>query len=192
MKILTKILILILISSCNKNNKNFLSSNNTKLKQTVKTTNNLIQKINYSQEKSNESTLSIKRIINLITNGKRNQYYKLEKYDKDIFNNYKEYFIDTENNKEFFEKTSMLLLNLKNKLSYLDYGKNIEEKIKKNGVEYICSIEITKKPKKLEYINGNIFGTITCSSEYDSMSRFEEIYLTRIGNSYYILDLFIS
>ena len=44
MKILTKILILILISSCNKNNKNFLSSNNTKLKQTVKTTNNLIKK----------------------------------------------------------------------------------------------------------------------------------------------------
>ena len=192
MKILTKILILILISSCNKNNKNFLSSNNTKLKQTVKTTNNLIQKINYSQEKSNESTVSIKRIINLVAKERRNQYYKLEKYDKDIFNNHKEYFSDMENNKEFFEETSILLLNLENKLSRLNYEKNIEEKIKKNGIEYICSIEITKKPKRLEHINGNIFGTITCSSEYDSMSRFEEIYLTRIGNSYYILDLFIS
>lgn len=36
MKILAKIIILILISSCNKNNTNFLSSNNIKLKQTVK------------------------------------------------------------------------------------------------------------------------------------------------------------
>ena len=81
---------------------------------------------------------------------------------------------------------------MENKLNDLNYKKNIEEIIKIENIEYVCSINITKKPKKLKFINGDIYGTIHCFSEYDSMTRFEDIYLTKIGNSYYILDLFIS
>ena len=55
-----------------------------------------------------------------------------------------------------------------------------------------CSIQITKKPEKLGYVDGDVYGTVSCSSEYDSMSRFEEIYLKKVDEKYYILDLLIS
>ena len=48
------------------------------------------------------------------------------------------------------------------------------------------------KPEKLKYVDGDVYGTVSCSSEYDSMSRFEEIYLKKVGEKYYILDLLIS
>ena len=190
LKLLIKILILVLISHCSKNDNDTLL-NSKKFSETSEVkTSNVSQKIHYSSNKA-DSNMSIKRIINVIIKARKNHSYQLEKYDKNIFQEYKEYFDDMEDNEEFFEETSNLLLNIEGKLKNLNYKKDITAKSQKNDTEYLCSIKINKNPEKLGYVNGNIFGTITCSSEYDSMSRFEEIYLTKIGNSYYILDLFI-
>ena len=84
------------------------------------------------------------------------------------------------------------ILELKSELSNLNYVKNIKKSVKIKGANYSCSIQITKKPEKLGYVDGDVYGTVSCSSEYDSMSRFEEIYLKKVGEKYYILDLLIS
>jgi len=192
-KLLIKIIILALISCCSKNNDNLF--NNIKYKENIeKKPQKTLQKVSFDNKKLNnkEMTVSLKRIIDTVVTARKSKSYKLEKYDEDIFKKYREYFDDTTNNNEFFEKTSNLLLELKSELSNLNYVKNIKKSVKIKGANYSCSIQITKKPEKLGYVDGDVYGTVSCSSEYDSMSRFEEIYLKKVGEKYYILDLLIS
>ena len=192
-KLLIKIIILALISCCSKNNDNLF--NNIKYKENIeKKPQKTLQKVSFDNKKLNnkEMTVSLKRIIDNVIAARKNKNYTLEKYDEDIFKKYREYFDDTTNNNEFFEKTSNLLLELKSELSNLNYVKNIKKSVKIKGANYSCSIQITKKPEKLGYVDGDVYGTVSCSSEYDSMSRFEEIYLKKVGEKYYILDLLIS
>lgn len=192
-KLLIKIIILALISCCSKNNDNLF--NNIKYKENIeKKPQKTLQKVSFDNKKLNnkEMTVSLKRIIDTIVTARKSKSYTLEKYDEDIFKKYREYFDDTTNNNEFFEKTSNLLLELKSELSNLNYVKNIKKSVKIKGANYSCSIQITKKPEKLGYVDGDVYGTVSCSSEYDSMSRFEEIYLKKVGEKYYILDLLIS
>ena len=192
-KLLIKIIILALISCCSKNNDNLF--NNIKYKENIeKKPQKTLQKVSFDNKKLNnkEMTVSLKRIIDTVVTARKNKSYILEKYDEDIFKKYREYFDDTTNNNEFFEKTSNLLLELKSELSNLNYVKNIKKSVKIKGANYSCSIQITKKPEKLGYVDGDVYGTVSCSSEYDSMSRFEEIYLKKVGEKYYILDLLIS
>ena len=192
-KLLIKIIILALISCCSKNNDNLF--NNIKYKENIeKKPQKTLQKVSFDNKKLNnkEMTVSLKRIIDTVVTARKSKSYTLEKYDEDIFKKYREYFDDTTNNNEFFEKTSNLLLELKSELSNLNYAKNIKKTVKIKGANYSCSIQITKKPEKLGYVDGDVYGTVSCSSEYDSMSRFEEIYLKKVGEKYYILDLLIS
>ena len=192
-KLLIKIIILALISCCSKNNDNLF--NNIKYKENIeKKPQKTLQKVSFDNKKLNdkEMTVSLKRIIDTVVTARKSKSYTLEKYDEDIFKKYREYFDDTTNNNEFFEKTSNLLLELKSELSNLNYVKNIKKSVKIKGTNYSCSIQITKKPEKLGYVDGDVYGTVSCSSEYDSMSRFEEIYLKKVGEKYYILDLLIS
>ena len=192
-KLLIKIIILALISCCSKNNDNLF--NNIKYKENIeKKPQKTLQKVSFDNKKLNnkEMTVSLKRIIDTVVTARKSKSYTLEKYDEDIFKKYREYFDDTTNNNEFFEKTSNLLLELKSELSNLNYVKNIKKSVKFKGANYSCSIQITKKPEKLGYVDGDVYGTVSCSSEYDSMSRFEEIYLKKVGEKYYILDLLIS
>ena len=192
-KLLIKIIILALISCCSKNNDNLF--NNIKYKENIEEKpQKTLQKVSFDNKKLNnkETVASLKRIIDNIITARKNKNYTLEKYDEDIFKKYREYFDDTTNNNEFFEKTSNLLLELKSELSNLNYVKNIKKSVKIKGANYSCSIQITKKPEKLGYVDGDVYGTVSCSSEYDSMSRFEEIYLKKVGEKYYILDLLIS
>lgn len=192
-KLLIKIIILALISCCSKNNDNLF--NNIKYKENIeKKPQKTLQKVSFDNKKLNdkETVASLKRIIDNVIAARKNKNYTLEKYDEDIFKKYREYFDDTTNNNEFFEKTSNLLLELKSELSNLNYVKNIKKSVKIKGANYSCSIQITKKPEKLGYVDGDVYGTVSCSSEYDSMSRFEEIYLKKVGEKYYILDLLIS
>lgn len=192
-KLLIKIIILALISCCSKNNDNLF--NNIKYKENIeKKPQKIFQKMSFDNKKLNnkEMTVSLKRIIDTVVTARKSKSYTLEKYDEDIFKKYREYFDDTQNNSEFFEKTSNLLLELKSELSNLNYVKNIKKSVKIKGANYSCSIQITKKPEKLGYVDGDVYGTVSCSSEYDSMSRFEEIYLKKVGEKYYILDLLIS
>ena len=192
-KLLIKIIVLTLISCCGKNNDNLF--NNIKYKEnTEKKPQKTLQKVSFDNKKLNnkEMTVSLKRIIDTVVTARKSKSYTLEKYDEDIFKKYREYFDDTTNNNEFFEKTSNLLLELKSELSNLNYVKNIKKSVKIKGANYSCSIQITKKPEKLGYVDGDVYGTVSCSSEYDSMSRFEEIYLKKVGEKYYILDLLIS
>ena len=192
-KLLIKIIILALISCCSKNNDNLF--NNIKYKENIeKKPQKTLQKVSFDNKKLNnkEMTVSLKRIIDTVVTARKSKSYKLEKYDEDIFKKYREYFDDTTNNNEFFEKTSNLLLELKSELSNLNYVKNIKKSVKIKGANYSCSIQITKKPEKLGYVDGDVYGTVSCSSEYDSMSRFEEIYLKKVDEKYYILDLLIS
>ena len=192
-KLLIKIIILALISCCSKNNDNLF--NNIKYKENIeKKPQKTLQKVSFDNKKLNnkEMTVSLKRIIDTVVTARKSKSYTLEKYDEDIFKKYREYFDDTTNNNEFFEKTSNLLLELKSELSNLNYVKNIKKSVKIKGANYSCSIQITKKPEKLGYVDGDVYGTVSCSSEYDSMSRFEEIYLKKVGEKYYILDLLIS
>ena len=192
-KLLIKIIILALISCCSKNNDNLF--NNIKYKENIeKKPQKTLQKVSFDNKKLNnkETVVSLKRIIDNVIAARKNKNYTLEKYDEDIFKKYREYFDDTTNNNEFFEKTSNLLLELKSELSNLNYVKNIKKSVKIKGTNYSCSIQITKKPEKLGYVDGDVYGTVSCSSEYDSMSRFEEIYLKKVGEKYYILDLLIS
>lgn len=192
-KLLIKIIILALISCCSKNNDNLF--NNIKYKENIeKKSQKTLQKVSFDNKKLNdkETVASLKRIIDNVIAARKNKNYTLEKYDEDIFKKYREYFDDTTNNNEFFEKTSNLLLELKSELSNLNYVKNIKKSVKIKGANYSCSIQITKKPEKLGYVDGDVYGTVSCSSEYDSMSRFEEIYLKKVGEKYYILDLLIS
>ena len=192
-KLLIKIIILALISCCSKNNDNLF--NNIKYKENIeKKPQKTLQKISFDNKKLNnkETVVSLKRIIDNVIAVRKNKNYTLEKYDEDIFKKYREYFDDTTNNNEFFEKTSNLLLELKSELSNLNYIKNIKKSVKIKGANYSCSIQITKKPEKLGYVDGDVYGTVSCSSEYDSMSRFEEIYLKKVDEKYYILDLLIS
>ena len=192
-KLLIKIIILALISCCSKNNDNLF--NNIKYKENIeKKPQKTLQKVSFDNKKLNnkETVVSLKRIIDNVIAARKNKNYTLEKYDEDIFKKYREYFDDTTNNNEFFEKTSNLLLELKSELSNLNYVKNIKKSVKIKGANYSCSIQITKKPEKLGYVDGDVYGTVSCSSEYDSMSRFEEIYLKKVGEKYYILDLLIS
>ena len=192
-KLLIKIIVLTLISCCGKNNENLF--NNVKYKEnTEKKPQKTLQKVSFDNKKLNnkETVASLKRIIDNVIAARKNKNYTLEKYDEDIFKKYREYFDDTTNNNEFFEKTSNLLLELKSELSNLNYVKNIKKSVKIKGANYSCSIQITKKPEKLGYVDGDIYGTVSCSSEYDSMSRFEEIYLKKVDEKYYILDLLIS
>ena len=192
-KLLIKIIILALISCCSKNNDNLFNS--IKYKENIeKKPQKTLQKVSFDNKKLNnkEMTVSLKRIIDTVVTARKSKSYTLEKYDEDIFKKYREYFDDTQNNSEFFEKTSNLLLELKSELSNLNYVKNIKKSVKIKGANYSCSIQITKKPEKLGYIDGDVYGTVSCSSEYDSMSRFEEIYLKKVGEKYYILDLLIS
>ena len=192
-KLLIKIIILALISCCSKNNDNLF--NNIKYKENIeKKPQKTLQKVSFDNKKLNnkEMTVSLKRIIDNVIAARKNKNYTLEKYDEDIFKKYREYFDDTTNNNEFFEKTSNLLLELKSELSNLNYVKNIKKSVKIKGANYSCSIQITKKPEKLGYVDGDVYGTVSCSSEYDSMSRFEEIYLKKVDEKYYILDLLIS
>ena len=187
-KLLIKIIILTSILCCGKNNDNLF--NNIKYKEnTEKKPQKTLQKISFDNK---EMIISLKRIIDSVITARKNKNYILEKYDEDIFKKYREYFDDTKNNSEFFEKTSNLLLELKSELSNLNYVKNIKKSVKIKGANYSCSIQITKKPEKLGYVDGDVYGTVSCSSEYDSMSRFEEIYLKKVGEKYYILDLLIS
>ena len=164
-KLLIKIIVLTLISCCGKNNENLF--NNVKYKEnTEKKPQKILKKVSFDNKKMNDKTMSVslKRIIDIIIKARKSKNYILEKYDNDIFKKYREY-----------------------------YNKKIEETIKVKDGEYSCSIQITKNPKKLGYVNGDIYGTVVCSSEdNDSMGRFEEIYLTKIGAQYYILDLLIS
>jgi len=192
-KLLIKIIILALISCCSKNNDNLF--NNIKYKENIeKKPQKTLQKVSFDNKKLNnkEMTVSLKRIIDTVVTARKSKSYTLEKYDEDIFKKYREYFDDTTNNNEFFEKTSNLLLELKSELSNLNYAKNIKKTVKIKGAKYSCSIQITKKPERLGYVDGDVYGTVSCSSEYDSMSRFEEIYLKKVGEKYYILDLLIS
>lgn len=192
-KLLIKIIILALISCCSKNNDNLF--NNIKYKENIeKKPQKTLQKVSFDNKKLNNKkmTVSLKRIIDTVVTARKSKSYTLEKYDEDIFKKYREYFDDTTNNNEFFEKTSNLLLELKSELSNLNYVKNIKKSVKIKGANYSCSIQITKKPEKLGYVDGDVYGTVSCSSEYDSMSRFEEIYLKKVGEKYYILDLLIS
>ena len=192
-KLLIKIIILALISCCSKNNDNLF--NNIKYKENIeKKPQKTLQKVSFDNKKLNNKKMivSLKRIIDSVITARKNKNYTLEKYDEDIFKKYREYFDDTTNNNEFFEKTSNLLLELKSELSNLNYVKNIKKSVKIKGANYSCSIQITKKPEKLGYVDGDVYGTVSCSSEYDSMSRFEEIYLKKVGEKYYILDLLIS
>ena len=192
-KLLIKIIILALISCCSKNNDNLF--NNIKYKENIeKKPQKTLQKVSFDNKKLNnkETVASLKRIIDNVIAARKNKNYTLEKYDEDIFKKYREYFDDTKNNSEFFQKTSNLLLELKSELSNLNYVKNIKKSVKIKGANYSCSIQITKKPEKLGYVDGDVYGTVSCSSEYDSMSRFEEIYLKKVGEKYYILDLLIS
>ena len=192
-KLLIKIIILALISCCSKNNDNLFNS--IKYKENIeKKPQKTLQKVSFDNKKLNnkEMTVSLKRIIDTVVTARKSKSYTLEKYDEDIFKKYREYFDDTTNNNEFFEKTSNLLLELKSELSNLNYVKNIKKSVKIKGANYSCSIQITKKPEKLGYVDGDVYGTVSCSSEYDSMSRFEEIYLKKVGEKYYILDLLIS
>ena len=192
-KLLIKIIILALISCCSKNNDNLF--NNIKYKENIeKKPQKTLQKVSFDNKKLNnkEMTVSLKRIIDTVVTARKSKSYTLEKYDEDIFKKYREYFDDTTNNNEFFEKTSNLLLELKSELSNLNYVKNIKKSVKIKGANYSCSIQITKKPEKLGYVDGDVYGTVSCSSEYDSMSSFEEIYLKKVGEKYYILDLLIS
>ena len=192
-KLLIKIIVLTLISCCGKNNDNLF--NNIKYKEnTEKKPQKILKKVSFDNKKLNnkEMTVSLKRIIDTVVTARKSKSYTLEKYDEDIFKKYREYFDDTQNNSEFFEKTSNLLLELKSELSNLNYVKNIKKSVKIKGANYSCSIQITKKPEKLGYVDGDVYGTVSCSSEYDSMSRFEEIYLKKVGEKYYILDLLIS
>ena len=192
-KLLIKIIILALISCCSKNNDNLF--NNIKYKENIeKKPQKTLQKVSFDNKKLNnkEMTVSLKRIIDTVVTARKSKSYTLEKYDEDIFKKYREYFDDTKNNSEFFQKTSNLLLELKSELSNLNYVKNIKKSVKIKGANYSCSIQITKKPEKLGYVDGDVYGTVSCSSEYDSMSRFEEIYLKKVGEKYYILDLLIS
>ena len=192
-KLLIKIIILALISCCSKNNDDLF--NNIKYKENIeKKPQKTLQKVSFDNKKLNnkEMTVSLKRIIDTVVTARKSKSYTLEKYDEDIFKKYREYFDDTTNNNEFFEKTSNLLLELKSELSNLNYVKNIKKSVKIKGANYSCSIQITKKPEKLGYVDGDIYGTVSCSSEYDSMSRFEEIYLKKVDEKYYILDLLIS
>ena len=192
-KLLIKIIILALISCCSKNNDNLF--NNIKYKENIeKKPQKTLQKVSFDNKKLNnkETVVSLKRIIDNVIAARKNKNYTLEKYDEDIFKKYREYFDDTTNNSEFFEKTSNLLLELKSELSNLNYVKNIKKSVKIKGANYSCSIQITKKTEKLGYVDGDVYGTVSCSSEYDSMSRFEEIYLKKVGEKYYILDLLIS
>ena len=192
-KLLIKIIILALISCCSKNNDNLF--NNIKYKENIeKKPQKTLQKVSFDNKKLNnkETVASLKRIIDNVIAARKNKNYTLEKYDEDIFKKYREYFDDTTNNNEFFEKTSNLLLELKSELSNLNYVKNIKKSVKIKGANYSCSIQITKKPEKLGYVDGDVYGTVSCSSEYDSMSRFEEIYLKKVGEKYYISDLLIS
>ena len=192
-KLLIKIIILALISCCSKNNDNLF--NNIKYKENIeKKPQKTLQKVSFDNKKLNnkETVASLKRIIDNVIAARKNKNYTLEKYDEDIFKKYREYFDDTTNNNEFFEKTSNLLLELKSELSNLNYVKNIKKSVKIKGANYSCSIQITKKPEKLGYVDGDVYGTVSCSSEYDSMSRFEEIYLKKVDEKYYILDLLIS
>ena len=192
-KLLIKIIILTSILCCGKNNDNLF--NNIKYKEnTEKKSQKTLQKVSFDNKKLNnkETVASLKRIIDNVIAARKNKNYTLEKYDEDIFKKYREYFDDTTNNNEFFEKTSNLLLELKSELSNLNYVKNIKKSVKIKGANYSCSIQITKKPEKLGYVDGDIYGTVSCSSEYDSMSRFEEIYLKKVDEKYYILDLLIS
>ena len=192
-KLLIKIIILALISCCSKNNDNLF--NNIKYKENIeKKPQKTLQKVSFDNKKLNnkETVASLKRIIDTVVTARKSKSYTLEKYDEDIFKKYREYFDDTTNNNEFFEKTSNLLLELKSELSNLNYVKNIKKSVKIKGANYSCSIQITKKPEKLGYVDGDVYGTVSCSSEYDSMSRFEEIYLKKVGEKYYILDLLIS
>ncbi len=192
-KLLIKIIILALISCCSKNNDNLF--NNIKYKENIeKKPQKTLQKVSFDNKKLNnkEMTVSLKRIIDTVVTARKSKSYTLEKYDEDIFKKYREYFDDTTNNNEFFEKTSNLLLELKSELSNLNYVKNIKKSVKIKGANYSCSIQITKKTEKLGYVDGDVYGTVSCSSEYDSMSRFEEIYLKKVGEKYYILDLLIS
>lgn len=192
-KLLIKIIILALISCCSKNNDNLF--NNIKYKENIeKKPQKTLQKVSFDNKKLNnkEMTVSLKRIIDTVVTARKSKSYILEKYDEDIFKKYREYFDDTTNNNEFFEKTSNLLLELKSELSNLNYVKNIKKSVKIKGANYSCSIQITKKPEKLGYVDGDVYGTVSCSSEYDSMSRFEEIYLKKVDEKYYILDLLIS
>ena len=192
-KLLIKIIILTSILCCGKNNDNLF--NNIKYKEdTEKKPQKTLQKVSFDNKKLNnkETVASLKRIIDNVIAARKNKNYTLEKYDEDIFKKYREYFDDTTNNNEFFEKTSNLLLELKSELSNLNYVKNIKKSMKIKGANYSCSIQITKKPEKLGYVDGDVYGTVSCSSEYDSMSRFEEIYLKKVDEKYYILDLLIS
>ena len=192
-KLLIKIIVLTLISCCGKNNENLF--NNVKYKEnTEKKPQKILKKVSFDNKKMNDKTMSVslKRIIDIIIKARKSKNYILEKYDNDIFKKYREYFDDTTNNNEFFEKTSNLLLELKSELSNLNYVKNIKKSVKIKGANYSCSIQITKKTEKLGYVDGDVYGTVSCSSEYDSMSRFEEIYLKKVGEKYYILDLLIS
>ena len=192
-KLLIKIIILTSILCCGKNNDDLF--NNTKYKEnTEKKPQKTLQKISFDNKKMNnkEMIISLKRIIDSVITARKNKNYTLEKYDEDIFKKYREYFDDTKNNSEFFQKTSNLLLELKSELSNLNYVKNIKKSVKIKGANYSCSIQITKKTEKLGYVDGDVYGTVSCSSEYDSMSRFEEIYLKKVGEKYYILDLLIS
>lgn len=192
-KLLIKIIILALISCCSKNNDNLF--NNIKYKENIEEKpQKTLQKVSFDNKKLNnkEMTVSLKRIIDTVVTARKSKSYTLEKYDEDIFKKYREYFDDTTNNNEFFEKTSNLLLELKSELSNLNYVKNIKKSVKIKSANYSCSIQITKKPEKLGYVDGDVYGTVSCSSEYDSMSRFEEIYLKKVGEKYYILDLLIS
>ena len=192
-KLLIKIIILALISCCSKNNDNLFNS--IKYKENIeKKPQKTLQKVSFDNKKLNnkEMTVSLKRIIDTVVTARKSKSYTLEKYDEDIFKKYREYFDDTTNNNEFFEKTSNLLLELKSELSNLNYVKNIKKSVKIKGANYSCSIQITKKPEKLGYVDGDVYGTVSCSSEYDSMSRFEEIYLKKVEEKYYILDLLIS
>ena len=192
-KLLIKIIILALISCCSKNNDNLF--NNIKYKENIeKKPQKTLQKVSFDNKKLNnkEMTVSLKRIIDTVVTARKSKSYTLEKYDEDIFKKYREYFDDTTNNNEFFEKTSNLLLELKSELSNLNYVKNIKKSVKIKGANYSCSIQITKKPEKLGYVDGDVYGTVSCSSEYDSMSSFEQIYLKKVGEKYYILDLLIS
>ena len=193
-KLLIKIIVLTLISCCGKNNENLF--NNVKYNEnTEKKPQKILKKVSFDNKKMDDKTMSVslKRILDIIIKARKSKNYILEKYDNDIFKKYREYFVDNKNKNEFFEKTSNILLKLENKLDSLGYNKKIEETIKVKDVEYSCSIQITKNPKKLGYVNGDIYGIVICSSEdNDSMGRFEEIYLTKIGTQYYILDLLIS
>ena len=192
-KLLIKIIILTSILCCGKNNDNLFD--NIKYKEnTEKKSQKTLQKVSFDNKKLNnkETVASPKRIIDNIITARKNKNYTLEKYDEDIFKKYREYFDDTTNNNEFFEKTSNLLLELKSELSNLNYVKNIKKSVKIKGANYSCSIQITKKPEKLGYVDGDVYGAVSCSSEYDSMSRFEEIYLKKVDGGYYILDLLIS